>query len=47
VSVIFPAFIVLAYVLQKRPVLRDMVLIASGLLLAVALLGYVLNFGIF
>jgi Gpi18-like mannosyltransferase len=47
VSVIFPAFIVLAYVLQKRPVLRDMVLIASGLLLAVALLGYVLGFGIF
>ncbi|PWT77296.1 MAG: hypothetical protein C5B60_03000 [Chloroflexi bacterium] len=47
VSVIFPAFIVLAYVLQKHPVLRDMVLIGCGLLLAVAILGYVLNFGIF
>jgi hypothetical protein len=46
-SVIFPAFMVLAYALQKRPTLRDMTVVAFVLLLAVATAGYVLHAGIF
>jgi Mannosyltransferase (PIG-V) len=46
-SVIFPAFIVLAYALQKRPTLRDMTIIAFALLLAVATVNYVLGYGVF
>jgi hypothetical protein len=47
VSVIFPAFIVLAYALQKRPVLRDLTIIAFALLLAVATVGYVQGYIIY
>jgi hypothetical protein len=46
-SVIFPAFIVLAYALQKRPGLRDMTVVGFALLLALATAGYILNAGIF
>jgi hypothetical protein len=46
-SVIFPAFIVLAYALQKRPTLRDMTIVAFALLLALATLSYVLGYGVF
>jgi hypothetical protein len=44
-SVIFPVFIVLAYALQKRPVLRDMTIIAFTLLLAVCVTGFAGGYG--
>jgi hypothetical protein len=44
-SVIFPVFIVLAYALQKRPVLRDMTIIAFTLLLSVCVTGFAGGYG--
>jgi hypothetical protein len=44
-SVIFPAFIVLAYALRTRPVLRDMTIIAFTLLLAVCVTGFAGGYG--
>ena len=46
-SVIFPAFIVLAYALRERPILRDMTLLAFTLLLALAVMGYASDVGIY
>jgi hypothetical protein len=45
VSVLFPIFIVLAYALQKRPVLRDITIIAFSLLLAVCVTGFAGGYG--
>jgi Gpi18-like mannosyltransferase len=45
VSVLFPVFMVLAYALQKRPVLRDMTIIGSSLLLAVCAFGFAGGYG--
>jgi hypothetical protein len=45
VSVLFPVFIVLAYALQKRPVLRDIAIIGSSLLLAVCAFGFAGGYG--
>jgi hypothetical protein len=44
-SVIFPLFIVLAYALRTRPILRDMTIIGFTLLLAVCVTGYAGGFG--
>ncbi len=45
-SVIFPGFIVLAYVLRGRPILRHVTLIGFTLLLGVAVTGYTSGYGI-
>ncbi len=44
-SVLFPAFIVLAYALRNRPILCDMLIIGSTLLLAVCVTGFAGGYG--
>ncbi len=46
-SVIFPAFIVLAYALQSRPKLRDLTLISFALLLAIAVTSFTSGYGVY
>jgi hypothetical protein len=45
VSVLFPVFIVLAYALRTRPILRDMTTIGFTLLLAVCVTGFAGGYG--
>lgn len=46
VSVLFPVFIVLAYALRNRPVLRDVVIITFTLLLGVCTVAFTNNVGV-
>ena len=46
-SVIFPAFIVLAYALRNRPILRDVTLVGFTLLLALAVTGFTASYGVY
>lgn len=45
-SVLFPVFIVLAYALRNRPVLRDVVIIIFTLFVGVCAVAFTLNVGI-
>jgi hypothetical protein len=44
-SVIFPTFVVIAYLLRNRPIVRDGVLVAFALLLAFATIGFTGGYG--
>jgi hypothetical protein len=44
-SVVFPTFIVIAYLLRNRPIVRDGVLITFALLLAFATIGFTGGYG--
>jgi hypothetical protein len=44
-SVVFPVFIVLAYLLRSKPILRDITMIGSTLFLAMAVIGFTSGYG--